>query len=264
MGAHMEPQTAARPMSLSERADELEERMMHELNAKIATKSVLFNLADGNREMIGGAVLHAQNPGKYFLMGADPRLPKLPDKPTLLDFLKYRFVSGSTNHLLQSATLALKAGHGEKVVLACLLHDIGVAGFIRCDHGYWGAQLIEPYVDEEVSWAVRVHQALRFFPDESVGYKYPDMYLKYFGPDYKPEPYIEEEYNRARKHKHYMTARLICVNDIYSFDPNAVVSVDDFVDIIGRNFRQPKEGLGFDNTPSSHMWRTLNWPTRFL
>ena len=118
MGAHMEPQTAARPMSLSERADELEERMMHELNAKIATKSVLFNLADGNREMVGGAALHAQNPGKYFLMGADPRLPTLPDKPTLLDFLKYRFVSGSTNHLLQSATLALKAGHGEKVVLA--------------------------------------------------------------------------------------------------------------------------------------------------
>ena len=32
-------------------------------------------------------------------------------------------------------------------MLACLLHDIGVAGFIRCDHGYWGAQLIEPYVD---------------------------------------------------------------------------------------------------------------------
>ena len=36
-------------------------------------------------------------------------------------------------------------------VLACLLHDIGVIGFIRSDHGYWGAQLIEPYVDEKVS-----------------------------------------------------------------------------------------------------------------
>ena len=44
-----------------------------------------------------------------------------------------------------------------------------------------------------------------------------------------------------------MTARLICVNDIYSFDPNAKVNLDDFVDIIGRNFKQPKEGLGFDN-----------------
>src|SRR5208337_1623253 len=114
--ADMGPQAASRPMTLSERADELEERMMHELNEKIATKSVLFNLADGKRDMIGGAELMAQNPGKYFLMGDDPRLPKMPAKPTLLDFLKYRFVSGATNHLLQSATLALKSGHDEKVV----------------------------------------------------------------------------------------------------------------------------------------------------
>ncbi|HEY7663847.1 MAG TPA: HD domain-containing protein [Xanthobacteraceae bacterium] len=258
----MGPQAASRPLTLSERADDLEERMMRELDDKIATKSVLFNLADGNTEMIGGAALMAQNPGRHFLMGADPRLPKMPDKPTLIDFFKLRFAS--LNHLLQSATHALKAGLDEKAVLACLLHDIGVVGFIRCDHGYWGAQLIEPYVDEEVSWAVRMHQALRFFPDESVGYKYPDMYLKYFGEDYQPEPYIVEEYKRARGHKYYMTARLICVNDIYSFDPDAKVNLEDFIDIVGRNFKQPKEGLGFDNTPSSHMWRTLMWPTRFL
>src|SRR5215831_3485511 len=180
------PHAASRPLTLSEQADELEEKMMNELNDKIATKSALFNMGDGSLDYVGGAELQARNPGKYFLMGADPRLPKMPDKPTLIDSFKPRFVS--MNHPLQSATLALKAGHHEKVVLACLLHDIGVASFIRCDHGYWGAQLIEPYVDEEVSWAVRVHQALRFFPDESVGYKYPDMYVKYFGPDYKPEP----------------------------------------------------------------------------
>ena len=40
--------------------------------------------------------------------------------------------------------------------------------------------------------------------------------------------------------------------------------MDDFLDIIGRNFRQPEEGLGFDDSPSSHMWRTINWPTRYL
>jgi len=33
------------------------------------------------------------------------------------------------------------------------------------------------------------------------------------------------------------------VNDVYSFDPNAKVNLDDFVDIIGRNFRQPEEAL---------------------
>ena len=252
---------AAQPKTLSERADELEHRMEQELE-RVITKSLLFNLADGKVSYDSGPALQAKYPGKYMLMGDDPRLPKMPAKPTLLDYFHCRFAS--MNHLLQSATHALKAGLPEKTILACLLHDIGVAGFIRADHGYWGAQMIEPYVDEEVSWAVRVHQALRFFPDELVGYKYPDMYVKNFGPDYKPEPYIVEEYNRARRHKWYMTARQICVNDIYSFDPNAKVNIDDFTDIVGRNFRQPEEGLGWDLSPSAHMWRTLMRPTRYL
>ena len=247
--------------TLSERADELEHHMEEELERAVS-KSLLFNLADGRRDIDSSAVLNEKYPGQYMLMGDDPRLPKMPEKPTLLDYFHYRFAS--MNHLLQSATHALKAGLPENVILACLLHDIGVCGFIRADHGYWGAQMIEPYVDEEVSWAIRVHQALRFFPDESVGYKYPDMYVKNFGPDYQPEPYIVEEYKRAREHKWYMTARQICVNDIYSFDPNAKVNIDDFVDIVGRNFRQPKEGLGWDSSPSAHMWRTLMRPTRFL
>ena len=156
---------------------------------------------DGRVEMAGGAALQSKYPGKYFNMGADPRLPPMPEKPTLMDYFKNRFAS--TNHLLQSGALALKAGHSEKVVLACLFHDIAVVSFIRCDHGYWGAQMIAPYVDEEVSEAIRMHQALRFFPDEAMGYKYPDMYVKYFGKDYQPEPYIVEEYKRARDSKYY-------------------------------------------------------------
>ena len=152
--------------------------------------------------------MRAKHPGKFFLMGDDPRLPPMPEKPTLVDYFRHRFAS--TAHLLQSATHALKGGQPEKVVLACLLHDIAIVSFIRCDHGYWGAQMIEPYVDEEVAWAVKTHQALRFFPDETVGYGYPDLYKELFGPDYRPEPYIVEEYKRARAHKWYMTSRLIC------------------------------------------------------
>jgi hypothetical protein len=108
--------------------------------------------------------------------------------------------------------------------------------------------MIEPYVDEKVSWAVHAHQALRFFPDESAGYGYPETYVKWFGPDFRPEPYIVDEYQRARNHKHYMTARLITLHDLYSFDPNAKVDLDEFTDIIGRHFKQPKEGLGLDSS----------------
>src|SRR6266850_355992 len=251
----------AKNISLNERADALERKMSDELDV-LLSKSALFNMADGKLGASGMGSDLTTKYGKYFLMDDDPRLPKMPAKPTLLDYFECR--AKGINHMLQSATHALKAGMPEKTILACLLHDIANAIFIKSDHGYWGAQMIEPYVDEEVSWAVRTHQALRFFPDEAAGYKYPDMYLKLFGDDYKPEPYIVAEYERARNHKWYMTSRLICVNDIYSFDPNAKVNLDDFVDIIGRNFRQPEEGLGLDSSPSSHMWRTMMWPTRFL
>jgi hypothetical protein len=150
------------------------------------------------------------------------------------------------------------------MVLACLLHDISVTGFLRPDHGYWGAQLVEPYVDEEVSWAIRMHQCLRFFADESVGYAYPENYTRMFGADYTPEPYIVADYERAKNHKWYMSGRMICVNDLYSFDPDITVELDDFVDVIGRHFKQPAEGLGNDNTPASHMWRTLRRPCNAL
>ena len=209
-------------------------------------------------------VLATVGSGRHLMMGDDPRLPKMPARPTLIDFFRHRFAPMAVNHLLQSANLARKAGLDEKVVLGCLLHDIAMAGLITSDHGYWGAQLIEPYVDEEVSWAVRHHQALRYFPDESVGYRYPEAYIRFFGDDYQPPDYIRQAYKRARRHKWYMTSRLITVNDLYAFDPHAVARIDEFEDLIGRHFRQPKEGLGFDNSPVAHMWRTMIWPRNSL
>ncbi len=148
--------------------------------------------------------------------------------------------------------------------MACLLHDIAIAGLVPANHGYWGAQLVAPYVDEEVAWAIEKHEALRYFPDESVGYRYPAAYIDYFGPDYEPPAYIRREAEAARRHRWYMTSRLVTINDIYSFDPNVLVDFDDFSDVVGRNFRQPAEGLGFDGSPVAHMWRTIIWPNNFL
>ena len=251
-------------LTLSERADELERKMSDELDV-IISKSPLANMEDGRLGSSGmGPAELAKHPGKFFLMDDDPRLPKMPEKPTLLDFFHCRTGIGGTNHLLQSATHALKAAMDEKVILACLLHDIANSMFIKSDHGYWGAQLLEPYVDEEVSWAIRAHQALRFFPDESVGYSYPAAYIANFGANYVPDDYIKDDYQRARKHKWYMTSRMITVHDIYSFDPKAKVSLEPFIDIVGRNFRQPKEGLGNDGSPVAHMWRTIRRPSKYL
>ncbi len=243
--------------TLSERADELE----HEQIAKlIPAKSVLYTSGEEDPTQVNS--FPQLGPGEYYLMGHDPRLKKMPERPTLFDFFRLRFFAA--DHVLQSARLARLAGHPDKVVLACLLHDIAVMGFIRSDHGYWAAQLIAPYVDEEVAWAVRAHQVLRFFPDPSVGYEYPEAYIQLFGEGFRPEPYVVRAYEKMKSHKWYMTARLITLNDIYSFDPNVKVELGDFEDLVGRHFRQPEEGLGFDDSPSAHMWRTINWPTRAL
>jgi hypothetical protein len=210
------------------------------------------------------ALLARMGPGHVFMMGDNPALPRMPKRPKLLDFFRLRFGDITCTHLLTSAKRALDDGHEEKVVIACLLHDIANGCLIRADHGYWGAQLIRPYVDEEVAWAVEKHQALRYFADESVGYAYPESYVRFFGPNYEPPDYIRQEAEAARTHRWYMSSRLITLYDIYFFDKAEPIDPEMFEDLIGRNFRQPEEGLGFDGSPTAHMWRTMIWPNNFL
>ena len=203
-------------------------------------------------------------PDAVFMMGDNPRLPRMPKAPKLLDFFRLRFGDLTFKHLLTSAKRALDDGQEEKVVLACLLHDISNGCLIRADHGYWGAQLIRPYVSEEIAWAVEKHQALRYFADPSVGYAYPESYHKFFGPDYVPPEYIQQEHKAAKAHRWYMTSRLVTLYDLYFFDKWDDIDPEMFTDIIGRHFKEPEEGLGFDGSPTAHMWRTMIWPNNFL
>ena len=57
-----------------------------------------------------------------------------------------------------------------------------------------------------------------------------------------------------------MEPRMVIVNDLYAFEPGVTVSIDPFVDIVGRHFKNPKEGLGNDNSAVAHMWRTIANP----
>lgn len=216
------------------------------------------------RSFQGALLAEARRPDTVMMMGDNPELPRMPQRPVLRDFFELRFGKVAYSHLLQSARLAQEHGLSEKVIMACLLHDIAIAGLLSANHGYWGAQMVAPYVDEEVAWAIEKHEALRYFPDESVGYTYPQAYIDYFGPDYRPPEYLRREHEAARQHRWYMTSRLITINDFYSFDPDAVVKFDEFEDVVGRNFRQPWQGLGFDGSPVAHMWRTMIWPNNFL
>jgi hypothetical protein len=200
-----------------------------------------------------GALFYNNGPS-----GKVDRLPKMPPAPTLQDFFALRF-EHTRNHCFQSANKAMERGADEEIVLACLLHDT-VQEIMRADHGYWGAQMYEPYVPERTAFAIKYHQALRFYPDEKAGYEYPDLYRRVFGEDYVPPPHIKAAYNFARAHRWYDAPREVTVSDLYAFDPNAVVGIEPFLDLIGRRFKQPKAGLGNDDSPVAHMWRTLANP----
>src|ERR687889_846547 len=101
-------------MTLSQKADALEEQMSRELDY-IVIKSRLYSLADGDLSPPpNAAALQKQNPNARVLMGDDPRLPAMPEKPTLMDFFKLRF--GPSMHLLQSAHHARRNGLPEKMV----------------------------------------------------------------------------------------------------------------------------------------------------
>ena len=196
-------------------------------------------------------------------------LAPMPSKPTLVDFLKHRFLLAQ--HLMHAGNWAMKQGLPEHVALACLLHDCG-HNIARPDHGYWAAQLIRPYVKEEVAWAIEAHQALRWFPDPAHNYKgAPGFYKQYF-PDGAPAA-IEQQYEAARKHRWYGSARLITMSDQETPEPKSlyvgdkkfpILDPEAFTDLIGRNFKQPKEGLGNDGSPVAHMRRTIIDQSRML
>ena len=60
-------------------------------------------------------------------------------------------------HCLQSATLAMRAGHDDEFVAVCLLHDIGFT-LAMPSHGEFAAALLRPFVSERNHWMLRHHQ----------------------------------------------------------------------------------------------------------
>jgi predicted HD phosphohydrolase len=67
------------------------------------------------------------------------------------------FAVDQLTHCLQTATLAERAGADTEVVIASLCHDIGKAVGVP-NHPRIAAELLRPYVREEVRWMVEVHQ----------------------------------------------------------------------------------------------------------
>src|SRR5215472_15293681 len=83
------------------------------LDGMIVTDSPLYRSgAHDPRELPAWFGALSAKPPERILTGDDPRLPPMPEKPTLVDYFTCRF--GPSQHLLQSARLARRNGCGEK------------------------------------------------------------------------------------------------------------------------------------------------------
>jgi hypothetical protein len=133
-------------MSDEAKADALEQHLLSQTNPapKFPTTAEIEAQIDTQptRKGVGNLFIARQ--------GNVARLTPLPERPTLADYFKLRFVATS-NHCLQSANRAMKNGMSEEIILACLLHDT-VQELIKVDHGWWSAQMYEPYVSAKVAF----------------------------------------------------------------------------------------------------------------
>ncbi len=188
--------TAVAALSAEAKADAIE----HYLAANVTGAAA--PAATGPRRAPTVAELEAQIPTRTYRRGAGKLfaaeqgnvalLAPMPAKATLADFIRLRF-QGTSEHCLQSARLARKKNLDEDLVFACLIHDL-VLNVMRTEHGFWAAQMFEPYVSEKVTFAIRHHATLRFFPDHDAGYEYPELYRTMFGSDYVPPAHQQAEY----------------------------------------------------------------------
>jgi predicted HD phosphohydrolase len=67
------------------------------------------------------------------------------------------FITDQLTHCLQTATRAERDGADTEVVVASLCHDIGKAISVP-NHPAIAAEILKPYVRDEVYWMIRAHQ----------------------------------------------------------------------------------------------------------
>jgi predicted HD phosphohydrolase len=126
-------------------------------------------------------------------------------------------------HALQTATRAMRAGAGEEMVVAALLHDIG-DGLAPYNHGDFAAAILKPYVCEATHWIVRHHGVFQAY---------------YYAHHMDGDRYARERY---RGHPHFEATAAFCEEwDQASFDPAYdTLPLEAFEPMVRRVFaRQP-------------------------
>lgn len=144
----------------------------------------------------------------YAIIAANDELTarELPDRLLaqlrLLDEDDGAYQISRLRHVLQCATRAERDGADDDWIVAALVHDVGDV-LAPYSHAEVAAEILRPFVRDEVTWVVRHH----------------GTFQRYYNVSLSQEQRNARE--RFRDHPHYQTAVDFCENwDQCSFDPD--------------------------------------------
>jgi predicted HD phosphohydrolase len=140
------------------------------------------------------------------------------------------FATTQLVHCLQTATRAERAGADDEVVVASLCHDIGKAVSVP-NHPAIAAEILRPYVRQEVLDMIRVHQDFQG-----------RHYYEHFGAD----PHAREKHRETLDPETFALAERFADEwDQTSFDPDYdTLPLDHFESRLREVFAQSKQPLG--------------------
>jgi predicted HD phosphohydrolase len=126
------------------------------------------------------------------------------------------------DHVLQCATRAYREGANDDWIIAALMHDIGDV-LAPHTHGQVAAEIIRPFVSEEVTWCVRHHGTFQMYYNTSL-----DQATRNKREQFRDHPYFRHTIDFCEKW------------DQCSFDPNYdTASLEFFEPIVRRVFSRP-------------------------
>ena len=136
------------------------------------------------------------------------------------------FAVNQLEHALQTATRALRDGASEEMIVAALCHDIGKVISVE-NHPAIGAEILRPYVSEDVYQIVRTHQDFQGRHYYALMGLDPEARRKYSG---------ESWYDLA--------SRFTDQWDQTSFDPEYdTLPLSEFEPYVDRVFAQPRRAI---------------------
>jgi predicted HD phosphohydrolase len=95
--------------------------------------------------------------GKHQLSAAAGQIM---DSLARLEAIEVGFAANQLTHSLMAGTLARRAGASDEQVVAALCHDLGKL-FSIPNHGAIAAEMLKPYVSDDIYHAVYWHQAFQ-------------------------------------------------------------------------------------------------------